>query len=973
MSITPAPAFTDSTLRAEIDVEDADGDSLSGSYVWTVNGEELQGETYYYLQGHNFVSGDQVQVTASVSDGVESVSRSAQTTIQNSPPRIHEFTLSPLPVYTDTDITATVESSDADSDPLVTNYYWSVNEEPIEEVNSDTLSSDYFVKDDRVAVTVEVTDGQLQTFRGDSLIVSDSPGTLSVSGVPETAQYGVPVSFTLSAVDPDGDDIEFKFNARPNGMEIDADGTVTWTPTGPMFDSYMDVYWEADLVQTAPGTPIGSKIRVLDESRKQPLARSGVILPYEYRNTVASGDFDGDGAEEILVTDYNQRLYTIGFDGSGYTQEWMYPYSLTGSDGQIRSVAAGDIDDDGIDEIFVGVSNDNYYSSSEDARTQILIIDGVTGRLRDFIDVTGSSISSIKITDVNNDDEPEIVYLVNPERYSSGGQKLEVRDSSNNHNLIWQSISVVQQSDMAAGDVDGDGIQEIVLSGGYVFGYNGSTFVNEWLFGDGFGHIIRVADIDGDDTSEIIGQQINGDRYLNIYDAADKSAKAQITEYFADFTAKDVDGDGSAEILALPYYSPYQARLYSFDKDLTSQFSLSWTLALPDNGSKGLIADVDGDEQLEYVALLNDRDSIVVASENPEIEIEWQSNGVYDISGSFKGGELANFNGKGKKLTFFSNAYSYSPEYTYGTRAIQFDPVTGKLDWSAPLTSYSNDFSGTLTDLGQDGTIELLYVSNQIPSIYSFFSDSVVWSAPKMSNSGIVVAKGRMNDDLEDDLVILSSGGDISAYDPVNQILLWGIDRESGYKLVVSDLDDDGKDQVVTSDTKSVAVYLPGDGAATLQFSQSLENVALSIGDPEKASQLTYADIRNLVTGDFDNDGKREVILAASYYSDKTWIVVLNHNLTFRSAFEVQGSAQNLLVQEYGSGNRNILLRVNEDTYSYSRSQFIEVDSETGKIVSESPYMLYTQSQNSMYWVDINGDGIPELSYGTNHSMNVTR
>lgn len=972
LAIAPIQAYTNTTLTADLVAEDADGDPLENSFSWVVNGEEIAGETRYYLPSGYFSRGDKVQLTVSVSDGTQSVSRSADTTIQNSPPRIHELTFSPLEVFTNTDISATVGSLDVDSDPLITNYYWSVNGEEIADMNSDTLSSEYFVKGDLIAVTAEVSDGELQTTSVSSITVSDSPGTLSMSGVPETVQYGVPVSFTLSAVDPDGDDIEFKFNARPNGMAVDENGTVTWTPTGPMFDNYMDVYWEADLVQTVPGTPIGSNIRVQDESRKPPLARSGISLPNEYRSTVASGDFDGDGAEEILVTDYNQRLYTIGFDGSGYTQEWMYPYSLTGTEGQIRSVAAGDIDGDGIDEMLVGISNNDYYSYSEDARTQILIIDGPTGRLRDFIEVTGASISSIKIADVDNDNEPEIVYLVNAERYSSGEQKLEVRDTGDTHDLLWQSISLAQQSDLAVGDIDGDGIQEIVLSGGYTFGHNGTTFVNEWLSGDGFGYIIRVADIDGDDVSEIIGRQSSGDRYLNIYDAVNKSTKAQIQEYFADFTVKDVDGDGSAEILTLPYYSPYEARLYSFDEDLSPQFSLDWSLALPDNGSKGVIADVDGDEQLEYVALFDYRDRILVAGENPDIEIEWQSNGVYDISGNFEGGELANFNGKGKKITFFTNAYSYSPTYTSGTRAIQFDPVNGKLDWSAPLTSYSSNFSGTLTDLGQDGTIELLYISNQTPSVYSFFSDSVIWTAPQMSDYAVAAAKGRMNGDLEDDLIVLSSGGDITAYDPKNQVLLWGIDRDSGNSLTIADLDADDKDQVITSDYNSVTVYQPGDGVATLQFSQSLENMALSISSPEKSSQLANSDIQTVVTGDLDNDGKREVIVA-SYYSDKSWVVVLDHNLTFRSAFELQGRIRNLLVQEYGSGNRNILLSINEDRYNNSRSQFVEVDPITGGVVSRSPFMLYTHSQNSMYWVETNGDDIPELSYGTAHSMNITR
>ncbi|MFV8783992.1 FG-GAP-like repeat-containing protein [Microbulbifer sp. SA54] len=972
LRISPAQAFTDSTLTADLNAEDADGDPLARSYVWTVNGEEIEGEIYYYLQSHYFVSGDRVQVTATVSDGIETISRTTETTIQNSPPIIQEFTLSPEEAFTNTDVTAVADTFDADGQPLTTSYSWLVNNEPMEDITGDTLSSEHFVKGDTITVTVEVSDGGQKAFQTNSIIVSDSPGAITATGVPETVQYGQPVSFSLSAEDPDGDDIVFKFNARPNGMQIDEDGNVTWTPTGPMFDTHQDVYWEVDLIQDVPGNPAGSNIRVVDESRQPPLARSGIVFENNLNDALAHGDFDGDGAEELLVTDKNQRLFTIGYNGSDYIQEWMYPYALTGSDGNISSIAAADIDGDDVDEIFVGLTNDEYYSNQADAYTEILIIDGRSGRLRNFIGVNAASIKSIEIADVNNDNNPEIVYLANSDRYSSSAQKLEVRSTSSGFSLLWQSSPLAAQSDLAIGDTDGDGVQEIVLSGGYIFGHNGTNYANEWLFGDGFGNYIRVGDIDGDNISEIIGQSNIGERYLKVFDAVNKSIKTQIEEYFSDVTLTDIDSDGSAEMLALPAYSS-EARLYSFDLAGTQQFTTDWTLAIPNSATKAVIADTDGDSQLEFVALSNYRDHIVVASEKPGIEIEWQSDSLYDISGAFTGGEFATFNGKGDRLVFFGSASSYTPTYTSGNRAIQMDPLNGALEWSTPLTGYSGNFDGTLSDLGQDGTIELLFASSRTPSVYSFFSESIIWSAPQMTYSAQKVAKGKINSDQDDDFVILSSSGDVNAYDPKNQVLLWGIDRESGNSLAVADLDGNDKDQVIAGNYKTVTVYLPGDGEATQQFTQSLENIALAIKDADKSVQLANASIQDIVTGDIDNDGKLEVILSATYYSDRSWIVVLNHDLSFRSASEIEGTIQNMIVQDYGSGNRNILLNINDNYYYNSRSQFVEIDSTTGKTVSKSPYMLFMQSQNSMHWVDINGDDVPELSYGTYYSINVTR
>lgn len=1057
LTIGPSSAYTDTNLSADIVTTDEDGDALDKTYAWHINGTPLESENTRFLNSKYFVKGDQVRVTATVTDGKESVSSSAQITIdnrapeisayapspvqgnriiilqgaaqdadgdvmtyswaqlsgepvdlnnpeqltpsftspvvfgelvfqftatdidglassnqvsviiENAPPTINQLTLSPQPAFTDTDLTATVESSDADSQALLTTYRWYVNDKLLGSEVSSTLPSQHFSKNDQVSLEVEVSDGELKATRSASVTINDSPATITISGAPETAEYGVPVTFTVTTEDADDDAIELKFNARPNSMAMDEDGIVTWTPTGPMFDTSQDVYWEITSVQEGTSNTVGGTIRVEDEDRLPPLARSSVIVNSNMQNAFTSGDFNGDGTQELLLTDLNQRLYTVAYDGSGYEQNWMYPYALTETGGRISSIAAGDMDGDGIDEIFVGLND--YYGN--DNTTQILIIDGSTRLLRDFISVDGRSVSAIRIADVNNDGQNEIVYLLNLSSYSSGDHKVEVRKASD-FSLLWQSSTLASQTALAIGDTDDDETQEIVLSGGYIFGFNGSTFVNEWLYADGFGYRIEVADVDGDGVDDIVGRASANDQSLAIFDAVNKTVKGEIAENFKDLALSDVDGDNKAEILAFPNYGN-EARLYSFDKDATPQFSLDWSLSLPRNAAKGLIGDTDGDDQQEFIALFEYGTPILIAGNNPEIGIEWQGSEIYEVPPPFGGGELANFNGKGNRVVFFAQGRSDTPSYSYGMRAIQMDPVDGSLEWSPALSNSSGYFYGTLTDQGQDGTIELLYSSYQTPSVYSFFSESVIWTAPNMSDRGKAVAKGKLNADQEDDLVILTTDGTINAYDPKNQVLLWGVDRESGNTLTVADLDADTKNQVIVSDNNSISVYLPGEGSATLELNQTLADIAPSLAAAEDVSNLANSEITKLATGDLDGDGKQEVIFTASYYSDYSWLVVLNHDLSPRKAVKVNGWAQNILVQNYGTGHRNILVNVATDRYSNAQSNFVEIDPESGVVVSKSPTMLYMQPSNSMYFVDTDGNGVPELSYGTQYSINVTR
>lgn len=129
VSILPRPAFTDSTLTGEIVARDADGDALTTTWSWEVNGEEVG--TSSGLASAAFVRDDRVQLFAAVSDGEASSVRvgSEPLTIRNSPPTVPSVEITPsLPRYGEPLFCDILEpSTDADGDRITYVIDWFVD------------------------------------------------------------------------------------------------------------------------------------------------------------------------------------------------------------------------------------------------------------------------------------------------------------------------------------------------------------------------------------------------------------------------------------------------------------------------------------------------------------------------------------------------------------------------------------------------------------------------------------------------------------------------------------------------------------------------------------------------------------------------------------------------------------------------------------------------------------------------------
>jgi PQQ enzyme-like repeat protein len=104
--------------------------------------------------------------------------------------------------------------------------------------------------------------------------------------------------------------------------------------------------------------------------------------------------------------------------------------------------------------------------------------------------------------------------------------------------------------------------------------------------------------------------------------------------------------------------------------------------------------------------------------------------------------------------------------------------------------------------------------------------------------------------------------------------------------------------------------------------------------------------------------------------------------LRFDSACNALGSisfdvpVQSLHLEDLGAGHKNLVASVGSpgaNPVSTTRPQLRAIDARTGAEVWRSPVLWGTVPVNSLSYVDVKGDGVRQLAFGTTYGMYVTR
>ncbi|MAA79532.1 MAG: hypothetical protein CL916_09755 [Deltaproteobacteria bacterium] len=191
VSLNPSSAGAGAQdFECVVNASDADGETPTITYSWSIDGTPLTTETSSTLTGGSYTYGQTISCEATPSDEEETgASQSASLSISNTVPVANSVTISPETLYTNDTLEATVVISDADTSQvgnLTATYAWHVinattgADVEVQTGTSSTLDgTTYFDRDDEVYVIVTPNDGidDGTAITSSSVSVSNTPPT----------------------------------------------------------------------------------------------------------------------------------------------------------------------------------------------------------------------------------------------------------------------------------------------------------------------------------------------------------------------------------------------------------------------------------------------------------------------------------------------------------------------------------------------------------------------------------------------------------------------------------------------------------------------------------------------------------------------------------------------------------------------------------------------------------------------------
>jgi hypothetical protein len=318
VTVTPSEPSAADTLSCDAGTaSDADGDSVTLTYAWSISGEDA-GVSDATLTG-SFEAGDSVLCTATPSDGTDSGSAvtSGAVVILNAAPSIEAVTISPDPAVVGDALACSWSGYvDPDGDPDASSIGWEIN--GVSAGTGETLSTG-FVGGDDVTCTVTPFDG---TDSGTPVsatlfIVNTAPVVGPVNISPSS---GVTVNTTLTCTatvsDVDGGTPILSYAWDASGSSLGDGDTVDLS--GATVSKGQDVTCTVTATDTGGDTSAGSALVAVGNTAPQ--VESASILPSsaQTNDTLSVASTTSDADDDTVSLTY---VWYVGVDivGTGST------------------------------------------------------------------------------------------------------------------------------------------------------------------------------------------------------------------------------------------------------------------------------------------------------------------------------------------------------------------------------------------------------------------------------------------------------------------------------------------------------------------------------------------------------------------------------------------------------------------------------------------------------------------------------
>ena len=437
LTFDPADPHTGETLTAVPTTSDADGDTVTLSYVWTesTTGATAEGESITGIE-----RGQTWTVVATANDGIlDSEPVTATVDVTNSPPIAEAVLVTPSAGFPDdTFVCEAQEVVDPEGDSFTVSYRWVID--GVEIAPGDTLTPELaagaVIKHANLVCEAILDDGDQNVVSSEIVDVQNSvPDVPTVVISPEAPGSGDDLTCSATSTDADGDAITYSYVWSLDGAESGyTDATVpasaterdqTWTcvVTADDADGGINTAEAAVTIDAAfSGTGPASDADVTIDGQ----SASGT-----FSKTIALvGDTDGDGLSELLVGASGESsgrgtMYLFGgssLGGALTTGDAVATWTATESNanlGGYRSISSpGDLDGDGFNELLFAAAQVN--GNGDDSGEAYLYYGGVSW---------------------------------------SGAQTLSAADWT-----LTGSVNDQVGARLTSGDFDGDGIADVVTS-----------------------------------------------------------------------------------------------------------------------------------------------------------------------------------------------------------------------------------------------------------------------------------------------------------------------------------------------------------------------------------------------------------------------------------------------------------------------------------------------------------------------------
>lgn len=229
VSITPATAYTNSSLNGTGDYRDTDGDAESGStYKWFVNNTVIAGQVAVTLNNTQFAKTDTIIFEYTPNDGTTAGTavNSSGLTISNYPAIVATSTITPATIPTNTSAKGSCNATDIDGDTIQFFYKWFINntvnetgtrtgQTEGEVYNVHNLSNTYYAETDVLlfeCLADDGTDNSTVALNSSSKTISNSvPETATVTITPATLYTNDTALGNCNVTDNDGEQLNYHY------------------------------------------------------------------------------------------------------------------------------------------------------------------------------------------------------------------------------------------------------------------------------------------------------------------------------------------------------------------------------------------------------------------------------------------------------------------------------------------------------------------------------------------------------------------------------------------------------------------------------------------------------------------------------------------------------------------------------------------------------------------------------------------